>query len=74
MEAKKKKFSKNNHGQNICDKLYFSCEIVLYMKNSIPVFREIFASTDKILILGGGLSIIQYFYECWIFSLYFLIS
>ena len=34
----------------------FSCEIAHYGKSSISVFQEIFAKTEKKLILGGGLS------------------
>ena len=34
----------------------FSCEVVLYGKNLISVFQQIFASTDKTYILGRGLS------------------
>ena len=46
------------HSQNIWDKLQFSCEIVLYGKSPISIFQQIFTSTDKIFIFGGGLSII----------------
>ena len=34
---------------------YLSCEIAHYGKSSIFVFQDIFTSTDKIFILGGGL-------------------
>ena len=44
----------HDHLQNIWEKLWFSCEIAHYRKSSISVFREIFVSTDKILISGGG--------------------
>ena len=45
-----------NHSQNISDKLSFSCEIAHYEKSQISIFQEIFASTDKTFISGGGLS------------------
>ena len=51
-----------NPGQNISDKLYFFCEIAPYGKSPISVFQEFFASIDKILILGAGLSTRLQFY------------
>ena len=48
---------RDNHSQNIWDKLYFSCEIAHYGKSLISVFQEIFTSfIDKILISEEGLS------------------
>ena len=44
-----------NHGKNIREKLQSSCEIVHYGKSSISIFRESFASIDKIFFLGGRL-------------------
>ena len=53
----KQETARDNHSQNIWDKLYFSCEIVHYGKSSISVFQEIFTSfIDKILISEEGLS------------------
>ena len=45
-----------NNLQNIWDKLYFPCETGHYGKAGISIYLKIFASTDKIGILGGGLS------------------
>ena len=63
-----------NHSQNIWYKLYISCEITHYRRSSITVFQEIFGSTDKNFILGGGINTRQQFYEVLSFSCYFLIS
>ena len=52
-----------NRGQNICDKLQFSCEIVHDRKSFISIFQEVFANIDKILILGGGLATRLSFYD-----------
>ena len=38
-----------------------------YEKSLISIFQEIFATTAKISILGGGLSTAQYFHEDMIF-------
>ena len=46
-----------NHGQNIWDKLLFSCQIVHYGKSSISIFLEFFVTIDKIFILGETLGI-----------------
>ena len=43
-------------GQNILDKLWFLWGVVPYGENSISIFQEFFASIDKILVLGAGLS------------------
>ena len=48
-------FNRNNRSQNIRDKLKFLCGILHYGKSSISVLQEIFSSTDKIFISGGGL-------------------
>ena len=42
-------------------------------KSSISIFQEIFASTDKIFILGVEVSARQLFYEVLSFAWYFLI-
>ena len=44
-----------NHGQNICENLKLSYEIAHYGKSSISIFREFFASIDKIFFFGGTL-------------------
>ena len=43
-----------NHSLNIWDKLCFLCEIAHHGKSSVSVFQEIFTSTDKVFISGGG--------------------
>ena len=40
---------RDNHLQNIWDKIYFSCEITHYGKNSISIFQEFFASINFFL-------------------------
>ena len=60
--------------QNISDKLYFFFEVAPYVKSSISIFEELFASMDKILILGARLSTEEWFYEKLISSWYLLIS
>ena len=47
----------------------FTCEIALYRKSSISVFREAFTSTEKIFISGEGLTIRPFFYNPKILSL-----
>ena len=47
----------DNLGPNTSDKLWFLCEIGPYGKSSISIFQELFASIDKILILGARLSV-----------------
>ena len=49
---KQRTVSRDNHGQNIWDKLKFSCEIAYYEESSIYAFEEVFASIDKTFILG----------------------
>ena len=44
-----------NHGQNIWEKVQFSYETPHYGKILISVFQQLFASINKIFILGGGL-------------------
>ena len=44
-----------SHGQNIWEKLQFSCEIANYGKSSISIFKNSLASIDKIFLLGGRL-------------------
>ena len=48
--------SRDNHLQNIPNKLQFSCEIVHFQKNPISLFNETFTITDKIFISGVGLN------------------
>ena len=36
-----------NHGQNILDKLLFSCKIGHHGKSAISIFQELFAITEK---------------------------
>ena len=50
-----KNLASYNHSQNIRDKLHFSCETAHYGKSSISIFQQLFASIDKIFILGGRL-------------------
>ena len=57
----------------IIDKIFeanssFHVKLAHYGKSLISAFHEIFACTDKILILGRGLSTRQQFYEILIFS------
>ena len=47
--------SRDNHSQNIWDKLWFSFETAHYLKSLIFVFQEFFACIDKIFILIGRL-------------------
>ena len=63
-----------NHGQNIWEKLWFLCEIAHYEKSSISIFKESFASIDKILFLGGRLGTRLYFHEVLTLFWTFLIS
>ena len=49
------KLSNYNYGQNVWDKLWFSCEIAYYAKSSISIFKESFASIEKTFFLGGRL-------------------
>ena len=51
------------HGQNILERLQLLCEIAHYGKSSIPIFKESFASNDKIFFLGGRLGTRFYFHE-----------
>ena len=44
-----------NHGQNIWEKLWFLFEIAHYEKSLISIFKESYASIDKIFFLGGRL-------------------
>ena len=44
-----------NYSQNIWDKLKLSCEIAKYVKVLISIFRQFFASINKVFILGGRL-------------------
>ena len=48
----------HNHSKNIWDKPWFLFEITHYGKSSI-FFQEIFTSTDKNFISGGGLNVRQ---------------
>ena len=41
-----------NDGQNIWEKLSFSCEIAHYGKISISLFQQFFGDIDKIFISG----------------------
>ena len=50
-----KNLASYNHSQNIRDKLHFSCETAHYGKSSISIFQQLFASIDKIFVLGGRL-------------------
>ena len=52
-----------NHGQNIWDKLLFSCEIGNYGKSSISVIHKFLASIDRMSILGKTLAIILWSFE-----------
>ena len=54
---KQETVSRDNHSQNIWDKLYFSFEIMHYRNamHYLKDFQEIFASTDKIFISGERL-------------------
>ena len=45
---------RDNDSQNLLDKLWFSCQIVKYMKVLISIFQQFFASVNKIFFLGGG--------------------
>ena len=63
-----KMVSKDNHEQNIWDKLLFSCEIGHFGKSSVSIFHEIFASIDKIFILGARLCSRVKFYKVLRFS------
>ena len=65
------------HSQNIWDKLIFMWISAAREKFDFCFFfffQEIFVSTDKIFISGGGLSTRQEFYEVFRFSRYFVIS
>ena len=44
-----------NHGQNILDKLWFSCEIAQNWKILISIFQQFSASIKKIFSLGRSL-------------------
>ena len=52
----------------------FPCKTAHYGENWFSVFQQIYSSTDKIFISGGGLSTRQQFYEVFRFFWYFLIS
>ena len=45
-----------NHGQDMWDKLQFSCEIAQYEKTLISIFQQFCVSIKKNLSLGGRLS------------------
>ena len=60
-----------NHGQNILDKLLFSCKIGHHGKSAISIFQEFFAITEKESNFGGSTSLQSY--EVLIFSEYSLI-
>ena len=71
---KQKPASRDNHLQNILDKLQFSCEMEKYGKVLISSFQQFFASINKTFILGGRLGTRLSFYEILRFSRPFLIS
>ena len=48
-----KTVSRNDHSQDISDKLSFLCEIVPYGKNPIPILDDYLASIEKVFILAG---------------------
>ena len=54
-EVEAKIVSRDNHGQNILDKLEFSCEIAQYGKTLICIFQQFSASIKKTFSLGGRL-------------------
>ena len=48
-----KNVSRDNQSQNMLDELYFSCEMVHYAKRFIAIFRDFFASINKVSFFSG---------------------
>ena len=53
-----------NHRQNIRDKQQLSFEMTHYEKSSVSIFKGLFASIDKIFVLGGKLSSRLNLFKC----------
>ena len=53
-----------NYRQNIRDKQQLSFEMVYYGKNLVSIFKGLFASIDKIFVLGRKLSSRLNLFKC----------
>ena len=63
-----KSVSTDNNGQNICEKLQFSCEVVQYGKFITFISQQFSANIKKSLSLEGRQSTRLFFYKVLIFS------